>query len=404
MSLSVQTVNSELQAAIHGTTTNKIQNLSGLHNRTARQLLLEVDPIETIRKTLTTTPIYYQIWDYACPADLKGNRIIDISPQISRLPSQIILQTYNQPFDIQKNLNQVGSDFTIQFNNAIKTIRINDTSTPQGILLDSLTAIGNWSATSTASNLRVNNVNFATENSSLSFDLAAGANPSTGYISETSVPSYDLTDHLNQSSLFLYIYFPTGTDITSVEIRWGSDSSNYYSRSLTQTNEGNSFATGWNLVRADWLGATVTGSPVVTAINYFYIGVTYNGTAQTGICVDNLISNLGLYRTIEYYSKYLFRNSTTGTFQETTTSTSDLINLDTDSYNLYFNLLAFLAVQQIQGVDAQYDDNFFGQQYLESKKRYTGLEKSQVQKPGSSYYSPVKGGFMKYIGRGRFIN
>lgn len=395
MSFSINTCNGELSAVLHGTNLNKVQNLNGLHNRTARQLLLDIDPQETIRKVLTTTPLYNQVWDYACPSDLKGNRIIDISPQYIRDPSQIIGQEYNQDFDIDKNKDTTLSEFTIQFNNAVKTIRIQDGSLPQGVVIDTCETTTGWTANSTASNLTLDNVNFASGSGSLSFDVTTG----TGSISKTLASTLDMSSQLNQASLFFYLYLPIGSQLTSTAIRWGSSSSNYYTRTLTTTNEGNAFATGWNLIRADWLGATVVGSPTVTAIAYVDVLVTVTAN-QTGVKVDNIVSNMGLYRTLEYYSKFLFRDATTGAFQETVTDNGNLINLDTESYNLYFNLLAFYATQQVQGLSAMFfDDNFFGQEYQKGKTRYTSLNKSQVQKPHISYYTPQKGGMGKYLGR-----
>lgn len=395
MSYSITQANSDLAAVLHGTNLNKIQGLDNLHNRTARQLLLDIDPQETIRKSLTATPLFNEVWDYACPVDLKGNRIIDISPQYIRDPSYVVGQEYNQDFDIAKNLNNTSSEFTIQFNNAVKTIRINDTTLPQGIVLDTCDSTGNWAVGGTASNLTENNINYASGAGSVSFDMTTGV----GYIEETLDSEIDMSSQVNQASLFYYLYLPTGSEVTATEIRWGSSSSDYYSRVVTTTNEGTAFQTGWNLIRGDWLGASVTGAPDNSAIDYVYIGITATAN-QTGICVDNIVSNMGLYRTLEYYSKYLFRNATTGAFQETVTDNSDLINLDTESYNLYFNLLAFYATQQVQGVSAvNFDNNFFGQQYMEGKTRYTALNKSQVTKPRTSYYTPIKGGYDKYLGR-----
>ena len=397
---SITTANADLAAVLHGTNLNKIQNLNGLHNRTARQLLLDIDPQETIRKILTTTPLYNQVWDYACPVDLKGDRVIDISPQYYRNPGQIIGQQYNQDFDIKKNYAYPPSEFTIQFNNGVKTIRIQDTSLPSGAVVDTMDAVGNWTAGGTASNLQVDNVNYAEGSGSLSFNLAAGSNPSIGSISETAPTPFNLTTQLNQGSFFVYAYFPDGTAINSLTLRWGSDASDYYSVTSAVTNENTAFQTGWNLVRFDWLGALVTGSPNVAALSYFYLGISYNGALQTAVRLDNLVCNMGLYRTIEYYSKYLFSNASTGAFQETVLANTDLLNLDTESYNLYFNLLAFYGTQQIQGLSALFfDDNFFGQQYQQGKTRYTSLNKSQVQKPRTMYYTPQKGGYGKYLGR-----
>ena len=395
MSYSIQDANNDLTGVLHGTTINQITGIYNLHWRAGRHLINDIDPIETVRKVNTTTPLYNAVWDYACPVDLKGNRVIDISPPYTRNPGQIITQTFNQPFDVNKNLITSPSQFTIQWNGAIKTIRINDTSLPQGISLDTCEALGNWAASGTASALAVNNINYAQGTGSLGFNATTG----TAVISETMASTINMSTQLNQASLFYYLYLPTGSQLTSTEIRWGSSSSNYYSRVSTATSEGNAFATGWNLIRGDWLGATVVGSPNSAAINYLYIGVT--GTAgQTGICVDNIISNMGLYRNIEYYSKYLYRNASTGAFQERPSDVSDLLNLDTDSYNLYFFLLQFYAAQQTQGLDAMfYDANFAMEQYEKEKAKYTAKQPSQAQKSQQQYYTPVKGGWGQYLGR-----
>jgi len=395
MSYSINTANAWLTSKIHGTTTNQITGLNELHNYVGRHLLNDIDPIETVRKSLTTTPLFNQVWDYACPSDLKGNRIIDISPQYIRYPGQLITQTFNQPFDINKNMNFPPSEATIQWNNQVKTIRINDTSLPQGIQLDTCDALGNWTVSGTGSALAIDNVNFASGAGSLSFNAGTG----TAYISETLPSTLDMTTQLNQASWFYYLYLPTGSALTSTEIRLGSSSGAYYSRTLNVTNEGNAFATGWNLIRGDWKGATVVGSPVITAINYLYIGVTVS-SVLTGVKVDNIISNMGLYRTLEYYSKFLFRDAVTGAFQENVTDGSNLINLDTDSYNLYLNLLGNYVAQQLQGLDAMfYDANFFMGEYEKDKAKYTARQPSQVQKSRQAYYVPSKGGWGKWLGR-----
>lgn len=395
MPYSITTANADLSAVLHGTTLNKIASLNNLHNRTARQLLLDIDPQETVRKILTTTPLFTGVWDYACPSDLKGDRVIDISPQYIRNPSQIIGQQYNQDFDLSKNHGVPPSEFTIQFNNAVKTIRINDTWLPQGVVLDTCDAVNTWATGGTASGLVEDNVNYASGSGSLSFNATAG----TGFISETLPGTIDLSSQINQASWFYYLYLPAGSQLASTEIRIGSSSSNYYSRTSTVTNEGNAFAAGWNLIRGDWLGAAVAGSPAAAAINYIYVGVTVTAN-QTGVKVDNIVSNMGLYRTIEYYSKFLFRDAVTGAFQETVTDNSNLVNLDTESYNLYFNLLAFYATQQVQGLSSTFfDGNFFGQEYQKGKQRYASLNKSQVQKPRTPYYTPQKAGYGKYLGR-----
>jgi hypothetical protein len=89
---------------------------------------------------------------------------------------------------------------------------------------------------------------------------------------------------------------------------------------------------------------------------------------------------------IGYYSKYLFRDGTSGDWQETVTADTDLINLDTESYNLLLDRVMILLAPQLQGKDSGFDLTFYQKHYDEGRKRYSSRYKSQVEKPQSIYY------------------
>lgn len=393
MSYSVQDVKRDLEGVLHGTTTNQIQNLDGVINRAARTLLLELDPQETKRTVEFIAPIFETVYDYPIADDVKGNKIIDIFPQVQRLPSDTWTQAYNQAFDVAKQgVFSNANMFTMNFNTGVKTIRVNAPYLNAGITLNQVGAIttnGTWAVGGTATNLTVNNTNYVEASGSLQFDVTTGA----GYIENSTMTAVDLSTYLNQSSFFVWVYVPTGANLTSVELRWGSDASNYYSGTATLNQQGVAFVNGWNLCQFSWSSATITGSPVSTLLNYSRVTLNMVGGTNTGVKVNSIQSILGTVLSYEYYSKYLFRNATTGAFQETVLDDADLINLDTDSYNLLFNLVAFYAVQQQQGLDASFfDGNFFGQQYQAGLAKYKSMYKSEVQKPQSSYYSIRRGG------------
>lgn len=398
MSYTIQSLKSDLTGILHGTTLNQITGLDNLIYRAARDVLLDVDPMETKKDSIMASAIYDQVYDYPLPADVKGNRIIDVYPTGKRTQADNYAQRTDKDFDLSKGTPS-RDQFAIKYNNGIKTIRIDDNNEPQGIVLDTADSVTGWNATSTASNVRINNQNYVSGSGSVNFDLSAGANPSTGYVSKTLTTAIDLSTHLNQSSLFFWLYFPAGADITSVNIRWGKDSSNYYSRVLTVTQTETTIQNGWNLFKADWNGSTVVGSPT-SSISYLYVGVTYNGNAQTAVGLDNIISEMGSFYHINYYSKYIFRDSATGAFQETVTADTNLINLDTETYNLLFYKVGYLAVQQQQGLDASfYDGNFTDTNYKNALSRYRTLYKSDVQAPYKTYYQKSKAGYSQYLGR-----
>ena len=399
MAYSVTNLKADLEGMLHGTTNNQIQNLDGVINRAARQLLMDVDPQETKRTVQFVNPIFDTVYDYPIASDVKGNKVIDIFPQVNRLPWDIWTQAYNQAFDVTKlNIFSLSNMFTINFNSSTKTIRINAPllNAPAIISnIDNITNNGTWAVGGTGSNLAVNNTNYVQGAGSLEFDMTVGA----GYIENSTMTAVDLSDVRLQSSFFVWVYVPTGSNLTSVELRFGSSSANYYSLTVTQTQQGTAFQNGWNLCQFAWNATSVTGTPNSAAIDYARITLNMTGT-NTAVKVNGLNSILGTVLSYSYYSKFLFRNVTTGAYQETVLDDSDLINLDTESYNLLTNLVAVLALQQQQGLDATfYDGTFFQNQYSQGVLRYKQMYKSELQKPQSTYYRRPDTSYRRYIGR-----
>jgi len=373
-------------------------NLNGLINRAARQLLLDVDPQETKRTVEFVNPIFDTVYDYPIAADVKGNKIIDIYPQVQRLPRDIWSQAYNQAFDVAKqNIFSLKNMFSVNFNTSLKTLRVNAPFLNAPVIvsqIDNITNNGTWAVGGTATNLTENNSNFVQGAGSLQFDVTVG----TGTLENSTLTAVDLSDYLNQSSLFVWVYVPTGSQLTSVDLRWGSDNANYYNLTVTQNQQATAFVNGWNLCQFTWSSATVTGAPVDTAIDYARVSLVMTGV-NTGVKVNGMNSILGTILNYEYYSKYLFRNSSTGAYQETVLADADLVNLDTESYNLLFNQVAYLATQQQQGIDASYDASIFKDAYDTGILRYKAQYKSEVQKPQSTYYSQPNTGYGRYLGR-----
>lgn len=399
MAYSVQTAKNDLQGVLHGTQLNQITNLDGIFNRTARQLLLDLDPQETKRLLEFANPIFNSVFDYPIAADVKGNKIIDIRPQVRRLPVDIWTQAYNQAFDILKtNILSQSDMFTINFNTGLKTLRINAPFLNEPIIVNQIEAIstnGTWAVGGTASNLAVNNSNFVQGSGSLQFDSTVGA----AYLENSTMSQINLSSYINQSSFFIWVYISIGTNLTSVNLRIGSDSSNYYSLTVTTNQQSIAFINGWNLCQFQWSSMSVTGSPVTTAIDYARITLNTTGT-NTACKINGLDSILGSILEYEYYSKYMFRNVSTGAFQETVLDDSDLINLDTESYNIFFNLLAYFTVQQQQGIDAEkYDGPFFKKAYEDGVMRYKSMYKAENQKPQTTYYAQPNKNWSRYIGR-----
>lgn len=391
MSYSVLNAKQDLTGIIHGTTLNKVTNLNQLFNRSARQVLQDLDPQETIR-IQQLNPVFTGVFDYPIPSDLKGTKIIDVFPQVNRTPNQITLSRYNQDFDLAKT--SLMNMFTIVYNTGVKYLRLNSPylNAPIGLNgADSITGNGTWAVGGDAGNLTVDNVNFVFGGGSLEFDLSGVA--TSGYLENSTMAAVDLSTLLNQGSNFLYTYLPTASAFTDLKYRFGSSPTDYYEKTITQTQQDTDFQDGWDLLRTPWLGSTVVGSPDPSSITYIRVTWDYDGNPQTGIHLNSIFASLGTILNLEYYSQDLFSDAITGAFQATVTDDSNLINLGLDSYNIFLNQLAYLVSQQIQGANAmQFDSEFFLKAYQEGVTKYKLMYKSQIQKPQTNYYvMPPKG-------------
>jgi len=382
MSYSISTLKNDLEAMLHGTSLDSIQNVDNLIDRAGRQLLLDIDPAETIRKAQIQGQVYDGVFDYSAPTDLKGNKVIDIRPQVNRDSNDNFSQRRIEDFDLRKSDNT----FNVMYNSGTKSLRLSKSLTSGVILneMDSLTANGTWSAGGDATGLVVDDINYVSGSGSLRFNLDGST--TAGRIENSDFTAVDLSDEEDIGALFLWVYIPDTSVMTSVDLRWGDDTSNYWNKTVTTTHEGLSFQTGWNLLRFDWSTATETGSPDSSGVNYSRITINYDGTATNEFRVDKLIARIGQIWEIVYYSKYIF-SSSGGTFQETVDDDTNLVNLDTESYNLLTFKCAEYAAMQQEDTNSSFDSTVFRREYELGRRKYMADNKNQTQKQQSSYYS-----------------
>lgn len=402
----ISDIEQELEAMLHGTTLNQITNLQEAENRAARRVLGDVDPQET-KIVSQFGKLYDGVWDYPLAEDVKGNKIIDLFPQANRNLRDNFTQVYNKDFDIGKGFTLVP-DFTPRYAGGVRTVRINATNLQTGILInnaDGYNTNGTWTAGTNVSNVATNNQYFTDGASgSVSFQLnQTGIPGSVGIISNATMAAVDLTNHYNNAQEFFQFYVPNASGITSIRYRFGSSAANYYdSGDITTTQMGDTFGDGWNLVSKGWADFSIVGSPNVASINYIRIAITYDGTLQTQVLLNQFWSRLGVIFNQEYYSKYLFRDAITGEFQEKVTDPTNYVNLDTDAVNLFLFALLGEVVQQQQGADALYfDANQAEQRYTSELASYKGKYRGETQKPHTSYYRLPQAGYRRFFGWNR---
>jgi len=353
-SYSISQLKDDVGGFLHGANVSQVKNFYGVCRRAAQAVLSKIDPEDTIRHSQILGSVYEDIYDYTCPDDLKGKGVIDIRPQTGRTEEDSPVQLGIRQF--RKYLEENG--FYIQYNKGVKSLRLSvEGDTPITLhQMDSLTNNGTWAADgSGVKNLTQDQNNYLSGSASLNFDL--DKDETSGYIENSTFDEVDLEDEEDIGALFVRVYIPDPDLITSFVLYWGSSASDYWYDTVTTPHDVSSFKTGWQILRFDWNGATESGSPDSSAIDYLKLEVNYSTSAdETDLRVDRITCGVGKIYEIEYYSECLFEDSS-GNWISLPTDDNDTINLDEDGYQIFFREVAKICAQQIGGRDAQADIN-----------------------------------------------
>lgn len=331
---------SALNDQLHGKN-SAIIDLRGLINRAVREGSQFVDLRSTKRKAQLSPGIYTQVYNYAAPADIKDDAIVDVQRQLNR--SEDFYLTTPEQFDIRKTHDKNMLAFDDY--NGMKMLQIStEVQTLETILneCESITANGTWVASGDATNLAVDTVNFINGSASLKYDLNAGGTTAT--ITNSTQTQVDLTSY-NGQSIFVYQRIPLITLLTSFTLKWGSDSSNYWSKTVTTTHEGLSFFLGWNLLRFDWPSSS-TGTPDISKIDYLQLIINKGAgmVASVNWNTDFFVARIGDIHNVLYYSRYLWQ-SNAGVYIADSTADDDVVVAEADEFDYLVKYCARIGAQ-----------------------------------------------------------
>lgn len=146
------------------------------------------------------------------------------------------------------------------------------------------------------------------------FNGTSGTLTNDGNVYNTFDP-VDLTIFQNRSNIYFDIDIPSDTNLTSFTLKWGTDSSNYFTATMTTDYLGNTFGTGWTRIKVPWSSpATQVGSPTISQIKYLQLTVTCSGPTNLGLFrVQNFFVSENIPLVLTYYSTNMV--STTGLVQ-----------------------------------------------------------------------------------------
>lgn len=324
-------------------------------NEIVRNVHNDVSIRSSRRKADLAPNLFPEIYQYAAPSDLRDYKIIDIPAQAKRYDDSFGLVPVEQ-FTVSPRL----GDIAVDDYNGVRTLLINSAIPSEQQLiseLDSLTSGGGtWTTLGGITNLAADGDDYIKGAGSLSFDIDATSTTTAG-IQNTTLNQFDITDYVGgNSAVFCWVKINSITNITNFVLKLGTNTSNYYSKTITTKHDGNAFETGWNLLRFDLSSLTQTGTVTLTNIRYASVYMTKATTkvSETEYKFDWLTILSGQRSYVTYYSKFPWTSST-GTYKELSTVSSDLLLADSSEYDLFLKKGRHIGLQETNSDDGIID-------------------------------------------------
>jgi hypothetical protein len=216
---------------------------------------------------------------------------------------------------------------------------------------ESLTGNGTWAAEAStdATNVVLEDENPIIGSGAISFDVSVGLSGNDyAAIQNSTFTAVDLSDFADKGTIFVYVDLPSVTNLTSFTLRWGSDSGNYYSQTVTTQFNGLGFQVGRNRLGFAWSGSTETGTVTDTAIDYLNLRMTYSAsfTSQTNIIVDDIRIENPTRMELRYYSTSFVQDGDDDSYKANFVSANDtsLLQDVEDDVLFYFALADALDI------------------------------------------------------------
>jgi len=362
-----------------GINTNNISGLNNALERAARILVGKAYIPDVMEGAALT--IYDGVFDYAAPTTIYGTSIIDVAPQgVSRNPWDY---TYKKPladFDREKNFTPSGAQVTFKYKKGVGIIRVDSSFPKSRTILDPMTDDTGWVAAGSASALAEDETVFYTSPLSLRFTLTGS---STGTLTKT-VSSASIEKYEDVAVGFLAIYTPSITNLTSVAVRVGSSASAYDQVTNTAGFLGAFTINEWTLVAFDFSGATSTGTPDWTAIDYLQVRVAHTG-AITNFRIGGFWLSLPSPVEVIYQTTALFM-ATGASPSATITNDNDTVILTDAAYIMYeLECAKAVAMQESGGVKTSMITGF-DEQLVVLYDNFAANNPSDVIRSVGSYY------------------
>lgn len=354
----VNQITKDVDRKLHTGGTSLTQDFFGALDEGRRNMTSRIQPFELERTMNIEQALYDQVDRYAVPEDLNEDSIIDIKA----LSSDRNLDTMDHPLEyvyrrrFDQKRNHAKNIFSVIYDSGVKYLKIFH---PRGMKecqqtviteANSLTQDGNWNTGGNLVNLQIDKLNYIQRKNSkgsLRFDFNDSG--TTGFIENFNLKSVTLYDYLQTGAVFTWLNLPVFDIVTSVEIRLGSSSTDYYSFTVNQPHDNNQFVAGWNLLKYPIEFMNSTGTPNPRDITYVRFNFSTTGQSMASCNLDNVVARKGLVYQVTYESSYCFVDPQTLLWKQFATQNNDFISLEEQAYELLMLETAMSILQEAYG-------------------------------------------------------
>jgi hypothetical protein len=379
----------EIEALLQGQNLSKVGNVNGALERAARTTVQQADIPEA--SGVQGITLYGGVYYYNAPSTIFGGAINLLRRQGDASTAwDFNYKVTMDEFTRGKQYVRNGYMMDFEYRNGNVVLGISTPNTFPQLVIDPMNEVGNWVVGGSASNLAQDTTNYYQQPASLRFTVTGA---STGYIEETLDNPVDMSSYQGVGTVFLAINTPSASDLTSIELRIGSDSANYTAVTQTAGFLGAWLANNWLLVAFDLSTGTDTGTPDYAAIDYVRVTVNHAATL-TNFRVGYLFTTLPVPHEILFQSSAIFLASGSTTPTQAITGDGDTIVLNDAAYNLFVHEAALtIAIQQGGTLESNYVQMLRvllygnGSTDLGLYALYRGDNPSQELRTIGSYYS-----------------
>ena len=298
-------------------------------------------------------------------------------------------------FDLATEAGTNQKVYTVDWRDGGIVLRINQPDVGSSMVVHSAAdhdANGTWTADTTNSDALNVRTNEDWDAVAFDADVSQSANNKLT-IYNSDMTAIDISDYEDNGIIRMKLYLPDVTDdtsiyVSSVEFRWGSSDSAYWSKTIAKPIDSPIFHSGKNILEFNWKDATQTGTVDETAVDYLLVTINYGATQadDTGFMIKDIEIYNPTEMEMDYFSNSTVKITSTGIWKLRATATTDEL-LAPDQYKeVYVAAYNYFASQFLYPQDSQivagYEVRYRGKYDARKRKWVGGLLEKLVREQG----------------------